>query len=341
MKRFTNQSLKTYNTFGIDAVAGDLLEVERADELFELYQEGFFQNEYVLIGGGSDILFTNEVIPSVLTLRTGTIAITEDMSDYVIVTADGGVEWETFVQFCVDHNLGGVENLSLIPGSVGASVVQNIGAYGVEVKDVTVSVEYFDIIEGTFNTLTNEACCFAYRTSVFKKDLHGRAIVTRVSYKLMKQHSLNLEYADVLNYIEVKGMARELLTIGDIREMICEIRRSKLPHPQEIGNAGSFFKNPIITLEQFEILAKDYPALKPNPVDDHHVKVSAAFLIDSCGWKGWTAENGRYGVSEKHALVLVNYGGATGKEIAGLAENIQASVKEKFGIEMQPEVVYV
>jgi UDP-N-acetylmuramate dehydrogenase len=235
----------------------------------------------------------------------------------------------------------GLENLSLIPGSVGASAVQNIGAYGVEAKDFIDYVEFFHLIDGEIHRATNSELAFSYRDSIFKHDLKDKAIVTKVAFRLNKVPNLKLEYADVLREIDKRNIDKNKLTPNELRELIINIRNTKLENPKEIGNSGSFFKNPIISNERIDELKKDYPELKSNYVTDTESKLSAGWLIEQCGWKGWRSEDGKYGVSQKHALVLVNHSDAKGEDIINLASEIKASVKNKFNIELEEEVIVI
>lgn len=341
MQRFKNYSLKNFNTFGIDAKADELIIIESYADLKSIYDEGVFKSAYMILGGGSDILFTEDYKGRIIKINLLGKDILLDEDLITLVQAYAGEDWDEFVEFCVSNNIGGTENLSLIPGSVGAAPVQNIGAYGVEAKDIIETVEYFGIEDGEFHTLNNAECEFEYRTSIFKNALKGKAIVTKVTFKFKKPHILVTNYPDVVAGIEALGITAEQLTIRQLRDMISEIRRRKLPQPDEVGNAGSFFKNPVVPKAKFEELKTQYPEIKGHETENGSIKLSAGWLIETAGWKGWTSEDGSYGVSKKHALVLVNYGNASGKQIHELALKIKSDIQEKFGIELSEEVIYV
>ena len=261
--------------------------------------------------------------------------VAED-AETVIVRVGAGEVWDDFVAYAVSNEWYGAENLSLIPGEVGASAVQNIGAYGVEAKDLIVEVETIEVATGKERVFRNEECGYAYRESVFKLSLKRQHIVTKVSYRLRKTPSYHLDYGNVRAELEKSGCA---LTLSNVREGIIKIREAKLPDPKVQGNAGSFFMNPIIPYAQFEALSARYPQMPHYEVDAQRVKIPAAWMIDQCGWKG--KQMGRAGVHHKQALVLVNLGGATGKEIIRLSEEIQKSVSDKFGVSISPEVNFI
>jgi UDP-N-acetylmuramate dehydrogenase len=250
------------------------------------------------------------------------------------VKAGGGEVWHDLVLFCLQHNLGGIENLSLIPGTVGAAPLQNIGAYGVELKDVFEELEAVNLATGELHTFDKAACQFGYRESVFKHESRGQYIVASVTLRLRKEHQLNTSYGAIQTTLE--EMQVQQPTIHDVSAAVCHIRRSKLPDPAQIGNAGSFFKNPEIPVLLYDVLKEKYPGMPAYPVSEAAVKVPAGWLIEQCGWKGKVIEN--YGVHKNQALVLVNYGGAHGEKLLALARDIIQSVQEKFGITLQPEV---
>lgn len=337
MRRETDFSLLKYNTFGIDVRCRDFFEYESVDELADFVASGALEGRrWMQIGGGSNLLFLSDFDGVVLHSKIDGIEIVPaDKPNEFFVTAGSGVVWDDFVAFCVDHHLGGVENLSLIPGEVGASPVQNIGAYGVEAKDVIYEVQVMDVTQGKMCRFSNAECQFAYRDSYFKH--HTNYIVTRVTFLLHSEegYQYNVSYGNLL-----KAIPEEMaFSLSLIRKTIIGVRNSKLPDPKEIGSAGSFFKNPIVERSLYEALSKDYPEMPFYEVPDGMVKIPAGWLIDQCGWKGKQLEHA--GVYEKQALVLVNRGGATGQEVWNLAEQIVASVQKKFSITISPEVCVI
>lgn len=337
MRRETDFSLLKYNTFGIDVRCRDFFEYESVDELADFVASGALEGRrWMQIGGGSNLLFLSDFDGVVLHSKIDGIEIVPaDKPNEFFVTAGSGVVWDDFVAFCVDHHLGGVENLSLIPGEVGASPVQNIGAYGVEAKDVIYEVQAMDVTQGKMCRFSNAECQFAYRDSYFKH--HTNYIVTRVTFLLHSEegYQYNVSYGNLL-----KAIPEEMaFSLSLIRKTIIGVRNSKLPDPKEIGSAGSFFKNPIVERSLYEALSKDYPEMPFYEVPDGMVKIPAGWLIDQCGWKGKQLEHA--GVYEKQALVLVNRGGATGREVWNLAEQIVASVQKKFSITISPEVCVI
>lgn len=335
MQLQTDFSLKPFNTFGIDVKAKLFARFDSVQELQELLQMPELQQEPKLIlGGGSNLLFTKDFDGVVLQNGIKGIEKIAEDEEYVYLKAGGGEVWHEFVLHTLDLNLGGVENLSLIPGTVGAAPLQNIGAYGVELKDVFQELEAVNLESGDVRVFDNEACRFGYRESVFKNELKGQYIVTHVVFKLHKKHRLNTSYGAIKTTLE--EMQVQEPSIQHISAAVCHIRQSKLPDPKQIGNAGSFFKNPEIPLAQFEKLQLQYPAMPSYPVSETIVKVPAGWLIEQCGWKGKVINN--YGVHKNQALVLVNYGGAKGDDIRKLAFEVIASVEDKFGIKLNPEV---
>lgn len=325
-----NISLKPYNTFGIDVVATQLLPVTDVSQLAAIGEMP--QPKYVL-GGGSNVLFTAP--PNGLVLRNelkGIKKLVEDHDSVWLEVAAGEV-WHNLVMYAVEQGLGGIENLALIPGTVGASPMQNIGAYGVEVKDTIIAVTYWNWEKAQFETLNNEQCRFGYRESIFKHELKNKVFITSVVYRLNRKPVFNTSYGAIEQELQQMGAEP---SVGNIAQAVINIRRSKLPDPAEIGNAGSFFKNPTIPLSQFNLLKNQHPTIPSYPVGADMVKVPAGWLIEQAGWKGY--RRGDTGVHTKQALVLVNYGAATGSEIWQLSSDILASVKEKFGIELEREV---
>lgn len=334
MKRiYHNINLAGRNSFGVQQMASTLVEVEGADDLRELFFEERPTKWYVL-GAGNNTLFTKDYDGVLITPVGRRIEILSDDGERVVVRVEAGYDWDELVQWSVDEGLWGIENLSAIPSSVGAAPVQNIGAYGAEAKDAISVVEYFDTNKLEVVRLKNEECSFAYRESVFKHELKGVAIILAVEFELHRTAKPNLGYGDVIKEVEARGGA----TLKNIREAICAIRASKLPDPKVLGNAGSFFKNPIVGAEVAEALLKEYPEMPKYPVPNSSdkVKLAAGWLIDKAGLKGY--RSGSVGVHERQALVLVNHGGATGNDVIRLSEMVCGAVKTKFGIEISPEV---
>ncbi|GEO04104.1 UDP-N-acetylenolpyruvoylglucosamine reductase [Adhaeribacter aerolatus] len=330
-----NYPLKNLNTFGIDVVAKQFASFSSVTELQELLKlPEIDKNNLLVLGGGSNVLFTQNFAGTVLLNRIEGINILSEDEDVALVEAGGGVTWHDLVLFAIDKELGGIENLSLIPGTVGAAPLQNIGAYGVELKDVFYILEAVEISTGKISTFNAEQCNFGYRESIFKKTLKGQYIVTHVVLQLSKKPVFNTSYGAISNTLE--AMQVKNITLKALSDAVIAIRQSKLPDPALIGNAGSFFKNPEISPEQFADLKEQYPAIPSYPAAHGNIKVPAGWLIEHCGWKGKKINN--YGVHKDQALVLVNYGGAEGNQIRALAYEIIESVRQKFGITLQPEV---
>ncbi|HEY5509068.1 MAG TPA: UDP-N-acetylmuramate dehydrogenase [Paludibacter sp.] len=331
-----NISLLSYNTFGIDAKADYFIEYNSVEELqTALKSEIVKSNRLLHIGGGSNLLFMKDFKGVILHSAINFIKKVSEDADTVMLEAGAVVNWDDFVSYTVQNGWGGVENLSLIPGEVGASAVQNIGAYGVEVQDVIVEVNAVEIETGEPKTFSVEDCQYGYRESIFKKELKGKYIITSVVFKLQKQPEFKLNY----QHLEAEVLKNGDINLQNIRQTIIDVRESKLPDPKIFGNAGSFFMNPVISKAHFNGLLAQYPQMPHYFVSETEEKVPAGWLIDQCGWKG--KQIGNAGVHDKQALVLVNKGGATGAEIVYLAEQIQASVKSKFGIELRAEVNYI
>ncbi len=331
---FENHSLKNYNTFGIEAKARFFFEFTEPEDLEEfLNSNNSWKTErLIVLGQGSNILFMDDFDGLVIHPKVpGIKAINEDRTFYY-VEAGAGEVWDEFVDFCVNYNLGGVENLSLIPGNVGAAPVQNIGAYGQEVCQVVDRVKGFDLETRQLSEFSADECRFAYRDSIFKNYLKNRFIITSVVFRLDKFPEFKLGYGDVEQKVKEKGD----LNLQNIRKTIIEIRSSKLPDVQELGNAGSFFKNPAVVKEIADNIKAEYEKVPMYPTSDEKVKLAAGWLIEQAGWKG--VREGNCGVHKDQALVLVNYGGATGKEIYDFSEKIKQSVFEKFGVELEREV---
>lgn len=329
-------SLNPFNTFGIDVKAKYFARFSNLKELEEiLNSKEARQHEHLVLGGGSNLLLTKNFEGLVLKNEMkGMEVIPAKSADAFYVKSFAGELWHHLVMFSIENNLAGIENMSLIPGSVGAAPMQNIGAYGVEVKDVFESLEAFEISTGKIKTFSKEECQFGYRESVFKRALKNKYIIISVTLLLHKKASLNTTYGAINDELKKAGINTP--TIRDVSNAVIAIRKSKLPDPAEIGNAGSFFKNPVISKADFEKLKSIYPDIPSYPSGDNHVKLAAGWLIEKAGWKGKTISN--YGVHKNQALVLVNYGGAQGSEIYNLSEDILQSVKSMFGVELEREV---
>jgi UDP-N-acetylmuramate dehydrogenase len=347
-------SLKALHTFGMEVQARYFVEAKTHSEVLTLLNYRHMIHMPILfLGGGSNVLFTRDFAGIVIRINSKGIVIKEEDESQVLVTAEAGENWDEFVQHCVNQGWAGIENLSLIPGTVGAAPIQNIGAYGVEVKDVIDSVLVIEIESGKQKRYTNAECRFGYRDSIFKRALHGKVIVLNVTFKLNKIEELDgnrvtgsqgdkvtessvlrLDYGDIRG--ELQRLSVKYPTILDVRESVCNIRRRKLPDPAEVGNAGSFFKNPVIGKELLESLQNSFPGIPFYQQTSEKVKIPAAWLIEQCGWKGY--RSGDAGVHPNQPLVLVNYGAAAGEQILDLANQIMDSVSEKFGIRLETEV---
>lgn len=330
-----NQSLKSYNTFGIDALASEFADITSVDQLLQVIRNNNNKLPLFVLSGGSNMLLTGNVDALVLHINTKGIEKVKEDDDFVWIEAQAGEIWHDFVLHTISMNLGGLENLSLIPGKVGSSPIQNIGAYGVEIKDTMCSLSALNLSTLSTETFTNDDCAFGYRDSVFKNELKNRYIITSVTFKLKKfPHVLHTSYGAIQQ--ELDNMQVKVPTIRDISNAVIAIRRSKLPDPKEIGNSGSFFKNPVITKEEYLRLLEKNPEIPHYTVSETEVKVPAGWLIENAGLKGF--RKGDAGVHNKQALVLVNYGNATGKELIKMADLVQSTVYEKFGIRITPEV---
>ena len=324
-------SLLPFNTFGIDVSASRFLEYASVAELKEYIAQGAVTTPFLHIGGGSNLLFTKDYDGLILHSRIGGIEVTAEDSQTVSLRVGAGVVWDDFVACCVEHGWYGAENLSLIPGEVGASAVQNIGAYGVEVKDLITAVETVNV-QGYGRVYSVEECEYAYRSSIFKRPENKSVFVTYVRFRLSKEERYTLDYGTIRQ--ELAKYPAPTLPI--VRKVIIEIRESKLPDPKVMGNAGSFFMNPIVAKEKLEALQRDYPRIPYYELPDGRVKIPAGWMIDQCGWKGKSL--GPAAVHDKQALVLVNRGGAKGSDIVALSDAVRASVRDKFGIDIHPEV---
>lgn len=335
MKLKENISLQPYNTFGINAIAKYFAEASSLDDFREILNKTQFSSEKKLIlGGGSNILFTQNFNGLVIKNNLKGISLINDDSDHYYIKAAAGENWHNFVLHCVKNDYAGLENLSLIPGNVGASPMQNIGAYGVEIKDVFHELEAFHIKENTIHTFNKEQCKFGYRESIFKREEKNNFIITSVTYKLNKKPVYNISYGAIEAELEKMGVKE--LSINAISNAVCNIRSSKLPNPAELGNAGSFFKNPEVSILKFQELKNAYPTIVAYPLENKNIKLAAGWLIEQCGLKGY--KEGKCGIHKNQALVLVNYGGASGKEIFDLSQKVLDTVKEKFGVELEREV---
>ncbi len=329
MKEYKDYSLLSRNTFGMDVKAKRFVEYDNEEELKALIPT--LSGEVLHMGGGSNLLFKGDFEGTVLHSAIKGIEVVDESAESALVRAGAGEVWDDFVAWAVERGYGGVENLSLIPGEVGASAVQNIGAYGVEAKDVIALVEAIDLSNGQKRVFGTEECNYAYRQSIFKNALKGKYAITYVTYRLQKQPVLKLDYGNIRAVLGDNGQH----TISDVRQAIIDIRNAKLPDPKVQGNAGSFFMNPVVSREKFLSLQKDYPQMPFYEVEGG-VKIPAGWMIDQCGWKGKSL--GRAGVHDKQALVLVNLGGASSEEIITLCNTICKDVYDKFGIDIHPEV---
>lgn len=335
MQLFEAVSLKPYNSFGIAVTARYFASFDTVEGLQELlYANKLPVQQRLVLGGGSNVLFTADYNGLVLLNKISGITLVHEDADAYYVRVGAGENWHAFVMDCVRNNRAGVENLSLIPGSVGASPIQNIGAYGVEVKDAVHTVEAWHINDKKLVTFQNHECQFGYRDSIFKRQYRNQLVITHVTFRLLKRPVFHTAYGAIRQELERMGV--QALSIGAIAQAVMNIRSSKLPNPQQLGNAGSFFKNPIVPARHCADLMKKYPQLPAYPNADGSCKLAAGWLIEQCGWKGY--RKGDAGCYEKQALVLVNYGNATGTEIWQLSQQIAASVAERFGVHLEPEV---
>ncbi len=329
-----NINLKPYNTFGIDVTARYFSQFSAIAELREMIHYKLPNNNKLILGGGSNLLFTKDFDGLVLKNELTGIELIKQDEEYVYVKAGAGENWHQFVLHCLAHDYAGVENLSLIPGNVGASPMQNIGAYGVEIKDIFHELEAFHIDEQALQTFSLNDCRFDYRESVFKRHYKNQFVIVSVTYRLKKIPQFNINYGAISQELETMGVKD--LTIQAISQAVINIRSSKLPDWKEAGNAGSFFKNPLIENQQFGELKLNFPGMVAFPADNDQTKLAAGWLIEQCGWKGY--REGDAGCYPNQALVLVNYGNAKGKDIYDLSEKIIQSVSEKFGVVLEREV---
>ena len=334
MQIHTNFSLKNYNTFGIEAKAKEFVSVHSSDELIEILQQHPTSKKFIL-GGGSNMLLTQDVDALVIHLDLKGKKIIDENDDFVWVESQAGENWHEFVLWTIDQNFGGLENLSLIPGNVGTTPIQNIGAYGVEIKDTFVLCEAIHIETQELLVFTNEKCKFGYRESIFKNEIKDEFVITSVVFKLTKRnHKLNTSYGAIEAELEKQHIKNP--SLKDVSNAVIAIRQSKLPDPKELGNSGSFFKNPVILKSDFEKIQQKFPDMPHYVVSETEVKVPAGWLIEQAGFKG--KRFGDAGIHKHQALVLVNYGNATGQEILEVSKNIQKTIFETYGIAIEAEV---
>jgi len=328
-----NIYLRDYNTFAVQAVASQFVDIQDERQLVDLYNSGIFKNRFFVLGGGSNVLFTTDFEGTIIKISSkGIQHFIEGSSIYI--TAAGGEVWNDLVWYAVDHDFPGMENMALIPGTVGASPIQNIGAYGAELMDVMYTCRAFDTLTGEFKTFNNKECGFSYRDSIFKSKYRGRYIIVSVTYKLNQHTKRNTSYGAIETELAKRGILNP--TIKDIAEVVSHIRVEKLPDPSTIGNAGSFFKNPIISNTQLEALKHSHPNIVNYPIDAQTSKVAAGWLIEYCGWKG--KEIGEVAIWKNQALVITNKGNATGNEIFQVSQQIIDSVFDIFDIKLEREV---
>lgn len=334
MQVLQNVSLKPYNTFGMDVAAEYFLTLSDEQILPSIIADTSLPQQRKILGGGSNVLITKPVTGLLIHNQLKGIDLIKEDEDHVWLKVASGEVWHELVMYAISNGWAGIENLALIPGTVGASPMQNIGAYGVEAKETIESVTFWNWEEATFVTLNNSECNFGYRDSIFKHELKDKVFITSVVYKLYKKANLNTSYGAISQELEKMGV--QDINIKAIADAVIAIRSSKLPDPKEIGNAGSFFKNPTIPTGQYALLQSKYPTIPSYPVSESMVKVPAGWLIEQCGWKG--KRKGDTGVHAKQALVLVNYGNAKGADVWKLSGEVVKSVKDKFGIELEREV---
>lgn len=332
-----NKNLKTYNTFGIEAIAPFFCKIKSVEELQAIFRnEKWKKMPLLILGGGSNVLFTKDPEGLVVLNDIGGIEVMEENDENVLLKVGAGLNWHELVLYTISQGWGGLENLSLIPGTTGAAPMQNIGAYGVEIKDTFRELEAVNRADGSLRRFTHPECQFGYRSSVFKTTEKDKYVIATVTFDLKKQPQFNTTYGAIQETLQLQGITEPSLKA--VSNAVIHIRQSKLPDPKVIGNAGSFFKNPVISEGQFADLQQAYPSIPSYPQTDG-IKIPAGWLIEQAGWKGY--KRGKVGVHNKQALVLVNHGGAKGADLQKLAEDIQASIKEKFGIELETEVNFV
>jgi UDP-N-acetylmuramate dehydrogenase len=329
-------SLREYNTFGIEAEARQFVEISSIDEYISLRKSGEYAHlPHLFLGGGSNVLLTKAQEALVVKISIPGISVVKEDADFVWLKGGAGVVWDEFVQFAVDHGWSGLENLSLIPGTVGAAPMQNIGAYGAEIKDTFESLEALNLQTLALEVFDAKACAFGYRESFFKRAGKGQYLISSVTFKLSKKPSVKTSYGAIQEVLAAKGITQP--SIREVADAVIEIRQSKLPDPKEIGNSGSFFKNPTVSASEASRLKAEFPGIPHYPVEGStDVKFPAGWFIEKAGWKGF--RRGDAGVHAKQALVLVNYGAATGAEILALSEEIKQSIKDTFGVALETEV---
>ena len=334
LKISKNKDLKNYNTFNLPCIADKFIEFDSVEDIKEFLEVfSVEKNKYFVLGGGSNVLFSSEFKGFVFYSQISGIELISEGEEGVLLRIGSGVVWDSFVKYAVDNNYYGTENLSIIPGTVGASAVQNIGAYGAEAKDIIEKVEYLDIDTAELKVITNKDCNFAYRDSIFKNELHNKIIITHVYYRLQKQAEFKLDYG---NLKEVLKQYDEI-NLKTVREAVIQTREAKLPDTEKLGNAGSFFKNPVITKAEFEKLQKQYPNIPNYPLKNEMVKIPAGWLIDNAGWKNKGTE--RVGVYQNQALVIVNKANAESADIINFYKKIQADILLKYKINIEPEII--
>jgi UDP-N-acetylmuramate dehydrogenase len=329
-------SLREYNTFGIEAEARQFVEISSIDEYISLRKSGEYAHlPHLFLGGGSNVLLTKAQEALVVKISIPGISVVKEDADFVWLKGGAGVVWDEFVQFAVNHGWSGLENLSLIPGTVGAAPMQNIGAYGAEIKDTFESLEALNLQTLALEVFDAKACAFGYRESFFKRAGKGQYLISSVTFKLSKKPSVKTSYGAIQEVLAAKGITQP--SIREVADAVIEIRQSKLPDPKEIGNSGSFFKNPTVSSSEASRLLVEFPGIPHYPVEGStDVKFPAGWFIEKAGWKGF--RRGDAGVHAKQALVLVNYGAATGAEILALSEEIKQSIKDTFGVALETEV---
>jgi UDP-N-acetylmuramate dehydrogenase len=330
-----NVSLRSYNTFGVDVNAGILAEMHNLQDIqVFLNTPGYRDRQRLILGCGSNVLFTKDFEGVVMKISSKGILKISETEDHVFLNVQAGVIWDDFVNYCLQNDLGGVENLAMIPGNVGSAPIQNIGAYGCEVKDTIDSIEIVYLTSMQMGELKNSDCHFGYRSSIFKHELKDKVVIVSVNFKLTKKHTLNINYGAIRQELDVLGIKDP--NIKDVAKAVCNIRRCKLPDPKDIGNAGSFFKNPSVSKELFLKLSSSFREMPSYDQPDGTFKIPAGWLIEQCGWKG--VREGQVGVHDKQALVIVNYGNATGDEILQFAKKIQHTVEARFSLKLEMEV---
>jgi UDP-N-acetylmuramate dehydrogenase len=336
MEILGNASLKSFNTFGVEATARFYIEARSRGEIIDFVKAYLpkLPPPFLVLGGGSNVLFTHDFEGTVIKVSSKGISLIEENEDHIIVKAEAGERWHEFVTYCVNQGWGGLENLSLIPGNVGSSPIQNIGAYGIEMKDRFHSLEALDIENNQTKCFSAEECSFGYRTSVFKNELKGKFIILSVTFKLLKNHIPDTSYGSISQELQSTGIKDA--GIRDVAEAVIRIRQRKLPDPNVLGNAGSFFKNPVVTAFEYYRLKNEFPGIIGHNQYDGTFKLAAGWLIEQCGWKGF--RRGDTGVHKDQSLIIVNYGSSSGKEILLLAGEIQESVKRKYKVTLEPEV---